>query len=219
MTAGARAVRIAGSLWSVAPERLAAEVARLVAAGVDALHWDVTDGDFARPGGHPLAVAARVSSGAGAGAGIRAEAHLMVRAPLRHVDAWADLCDIVVVHAESDSWRAAVDRIAARGATPAVALSPGTDPGLLAAVTTGVLVMSVRPGHGGDGFDEDAYGTLAQVRGRALVGVDGGVDGRSAARAVRGGATWVVSGTDLLASDDPTAWITRLRTGTGQADG
>jgi len=195
--------RVSGSLWSVARERAIDEAMRLIEAGLGALHWDLTDGIFAQPGGFSPKVAAEIS----ALTAVSAEAHLMVREPLQHLDAWTDFCDIVTVHAEAHDWQSAVERIAHRGSTPAVALSPGTSPRVLGSDQLGTLVMSVWPGQGGATFDEQALATLVKLRGRRLLGVDGGVTAARAADAAQHGATWIISGSDLLASKDPAAWI------------
>lgn len=196
-------VRVAGSLWSVPRERIFDEALRLTGAGLGALHWDVTDGDFARAGGFSPRVAAAVSARTGASA----EAHLMVREPLEHVDAWAEFCDLVIVHAEAHDWRAAVESIAHRGSTPAVALSLGTDPHIIGSDDLAVLIMSVRPGEGGTAFDSRALSAVGGLRGRGLLGVDGGVTAARATDAIVAGATWIVSGNDLLAAHDAAAWI------------
>jgi ribulose-phosphate 3-epimerase len=118
------ALRVAGSLWSAPPQQVVDEAVRLAEAGLTCLHWDLTDGEFAVPGGFAADRAARVTAVAGVGA----EAHLMVREPLAHIDAWTGFCELVTVHVESQRWCAAVDRIACRGAVPAVAVSPGPPP-------------------------------------------------------------------------------------------
>ena len=193
----------AASLWSVPPPDRPAEAERIAAAGVQHLHWDVTDGEFARAGGFDPDTASRLT----AAAGVDAEVHLMVADPLAHVDAWTDLCDLVVVHVEADRWREAVHRIERRGARPAVAVSPDT---ALEAVPPGdlpVLVMSVIPGHGGSTFRPATYDRLRALSGGRLLGVDGGVDQEAARLSRQAGAGWLISGTALLASPDPAGWL------------
>ncbi|WP_024285966.1 hypothetical protein [Cellulomonas sp. KRMCY2] len=198
---------MAASLWSVADDLLTTEAIRLGDAGLDLLHWDTTDGEFARDGGFTPARAEAVT----AAAGLRAEAHLMVRDPLRHVDAWTGFCEVVTVHVEAAGWRFAVERIAARGATPAVAFSPDTVIGSDVPPGLGALVMSVHPGQGGEAFAETALARISTLRGRALLGVDGGVTHSAALNAQQHGATWIVSGTDILSAASPRAWLNAVR--------
>ncbi|MDF2806510.1 MAG: hypothetical protein K0S43_1456 [Cellulosimicrobium sp.] len=199
--------RVAASFWSTPRDRVAAEADRLARAGLRTVHWDHTDGRFAAAGGFTAAEAAEVT----AGNGLAAEAHLMVEEPLREVDRWTDFCELVVVHAGTRDWRAALDRVRARGARAGVALSPGVEvpevePG------TDVLVMSITPGLAGSTFQVDALATVGRVAGPGhAVGLDGGVTRSIVPHALDAGATWLVSGTDLVASEDPLGWLTVAR--------
>lgn len=209
--------RVAGSLWSADRARVGEEAARLADAGLRHVHWDVTDGDFAVAGGFEPAQAEALT----ASTGVVAEAHLMVRRPLRHVDAWTEFCDVVTVHVEVDGWQAAVDRIARRGRTPAVAVSPDTGLSIIDALpaSVGVLVMCVEPGNAGGAFRPRSVQRVRAQRGRPLLGVDGAVTAARAAELAGAGATWVVSGTDLLHAPDPAAWLTAVRAGDGRPTG
>jgi ribulose-phosphate 3-epimerase len=199
--------RVAASFWSTPRDRVAAEADRLARAGLRTVHWDHTDGRYAAAGGFTAAEAAAVTAGSGLGA----EAHLMVEEPLNEVDRWTDFCELVVVHAGTRDWRAALDRVRARGARAGVALSPGVEapevePG------TDVLVMSITPGEAGSTFQVDALTIVGQVTGPGhAVGLDGGVTRAIVPRALHAGATWLVSGTDLVASEDPHGWLAAAR--------
>ncbi|MGN6238883.1 MAG: hypothetical protein ACTHNI_03985 [Cellulosimicrobium cellulans] len=199
--------RVAASFWSTPRDRVAAEADRLARAGLRTVHWDRTDGRYAAAGGFDAAEAAAVT----AGSGLAAEAHLMVEEPLGEVDRWTDFCELVVVHAGTRDWRAALDRVRARGARAGVALTPGVgvpevEPG------TDVLVMSITPGHAGSTFQVDALATVGEVTGPGrAVGLDGGVTRSIVPQALRAGATWLVSGTDLVASEDPHGWLAAAR--------
>lgn len=204
MTAGR--VRIAASLWSVAPADQDEEAARLSVAGVRVWHWDRSDGSMAAAGGFDVSTARRLTTATG----LASEAHLMLQHPLTELDHWTAFCDRVVVHVESSRWRQAVDRVRASGAQAAVALSPGTDPtDLELPGDIPVLVMSVEPGQGGAVFQPasiERIRTLAQIRG-VDVGVDGGLTGERARECVSAGARWIVSGTGLLGAHDPASWM------------
>ncbi|MFE9232869.1 hypothetical protein [Cellulosimicrobium funkei] len=196
--------RVAASFWSTPRDRVAAEADRLARAGLRTVHWDHTDGRFAAAGGFTAAEAAEVT----AGSGLAAEAHLMVEEPLREVDRWTDFCELVVVHAGTHDWRAALDRVRARGARAGVALSTGADVPELTPGTD-VLVMSITPGRAGSAFRPGALSTVGRAAAAGHdVGLDGGVTRAVVPRALRAGATWLVSGTDLVASDDPRGWLT-----------
>jgi len=202
------ALEVAGSLWS-APDTALEEARRLASAGLTRLHWDLADGIFTVAGGFAPETAQSVS----AQAGVDAEAHLMVAEPLSWLDPWTEFCDVVAVHAESNRWVDAVRRIDARAARPAVAISPQTGLDVLDALhgmadDYDVLLMSIQPGHAGSTFDPAVVDRVRQLRGKR-VGVDGSVTVDRARDLAAAGASWVVSGTDLLGSPDPGGWLTR----------
>jgi ribulose-phosphate 3-epimerase len=198
--------RVSGSLWSVPVDRQGAEAGRLAGAGLENLHWDLADGLFARSGGFDPDTARQLTEQTG----VRAEAHLMVVDPLRHVDAWTAFCEIVVVHVEARYCEAALRRIERRGARPAVALSPGTPTSGLPSRDLDVLVMSVEPGCGGAAFIPGTYERIRSLVGPRLLGVDGGVGAAEARQSRAAGANWIVSGTALLRAEDPAEWIATI---------
>lgn len=139
------------------------------------------------------------------------EAHLMTTDLEAGLDAWLACCDIIAVHRRAPRWSTAVARIAAAGRLPIVALESaaelaGLNPSL------GVLVMSVRPGHSGSGFDPGAVAVVraASAAGLDPVGVDGSVTPELGRELLRAGATWLVSGTSITAAADPAQWIASL---------
>ncbi|MEV6036814.1 hypothetical protein AB0L65_37075 [Nonomuraea sp. NPDC052116] len=208
----AERMRIAGSMWSVPKAAQVREAHRLRDAGLDVLHWDTTDGIFAREGGFSAEEAAAMTTETG----MRGEAHLMVTDPLACLDAWTGFCELVIVHAEAEGWRAALDRIERRGSRPALALSPGTPVTSVPSNELAVLTMSVVPGQGGATFDESALATVRALRKAAsgaprLLGLDGGVTREIGSRAPAAGADWLVSGTDLFGSPTPRAWLSDVR--------
>ncbi|GAA2726671.1 ribulose-phosphate 3-epimerase [Cellulomonas aerilata] len=202
---------MAASLWSVPREQLEPEARRLAAAGLQRWHWDVADGRFAADGGFTPDDVARLT----ASTGLPGEAHLMVTDPVGVVDGWTDVCSTVVVHAEADRWQEAVERIRTRGRRAAVAVSPGTPVDAVADLDAGVgvLLMSITPGRAGEPFLPATLERLSALRGRPLLGVDGGVTRELAHRCVAHGATWIISGSDLRRSADPTAWIRGVEDG------
>ena len=209
--AEARQLRIAASLWSTDPGLQRETLERAVAAGTDALHWDLADGTQGPAGGFTAERAAQLC----AGVDVASEAHLMVHDARAHVDAWTDLCERIVVHVESEGWREALERIAARGCTPALALSTGTDPASLPEDCAHVLVMSVAPGTAGSGFlpqSPERARAVARAGARQSVGWDGSVDLAHAELARHAGVNWLVSGNGMLGHrEGPSAWVAGVR--------
>lgn len=201
---GSPSVTVAGSLWSVPPAQQLDAVAELGAAGLRRLHWDSTDGRFAAEGGFGPEEAGRISRATGT----TAEAHLMAEEPTRVVDAWAEVCDTVVVHAESQDWQGAVRRLERRGCRPGLAISPGTSAEVVPDGLA-VLVMSVVPGRAGSTFDPGALAKVERLHTREPhrpVGLDGGVRREHAEAALAAGATWLVVGTDIFSAGGAARW-------------
>ncbi len=202
---------VAGSLWSVAMEERLQAAQRLRAAGLRRLHWDMSDGRFAHPGGFTAPDALALTEATG----LAAEAHIMAADPLKEVDAWTEFCDLIVVHAETHNWQRAVDRIAARNCTPGLAISPET-PSAAVPSELAVLCMSITPGTAGSAFDDNVLTKLPPLRESSptrRIGLDGGVQRRHVHRAQRAGATWLVVGTDLFCKDGERRWADTLQSG------
>lgn len=195
---------VAGSLWSVPSDRRLAAVTALREAGLTRLHWDASDGVFAAPGGFSASEAAAIASATGT----TAEAHIMATEPLREIDAWAEVCDTVAVHAESSGWEKAVDRLERRGCRPALAVALSTSARIIPAEIA-VLCMAITPGQAGSAFDERVLAKVAELRAAGPerpIGLDGGVTRAIAPRALAAGADWLVVGTDLFSADGAGRW-------------
>lgn len=202
-------LRVAGSLWSVPSDDHRSVTQHLRSAGLEILHWDMTDGHFAPRGGFTAEYARAVS----ASTGMRAEAHLMVEHPLDHVDQWTDFCDLVAVHAEAKDWWRAVERIEARGARAAVAVRLDTRLDRVLGLDIPVLAMSIAPGHASTPFNREALGTVRAARSASdarLVGLDGGLTAGIADEVTSAGANWLVSGTDLFSDGGADRWRSLL---------
>lgn len=196
-------IEVAASLWSVPAARQLETAIRLRDAGVRRLHWDTTDGRFAAAGGFSPERAAELA----AATGMVAEAHIMAENSVQDVDAWTEFCDLVIVHAESADWRAAVSRIEQRGCRPGLALSPQTA-SIVVPDDIAALCMAIVPGAAGSAFNDDVLQKVTELRVRASaqrIGIDGGVQRRHAERAADAGANWLVVGTDLV-FDGEEAW-------------
>lgn len=177
------------------------ELAALEAAGLSWVHWDVMDGCFV-PNitfGPPVIKRLRQSSR------LFFDVHLMVDAPERYLDAFADAgANMLVIHAEACTHlHRTLEAIRALGMKAGVALNPATP---LSAVEElegldMILLMSVNPGFGGQRFIAGTYDKIRRLRAalrqrgqETLIQVDGGVDLDNTARLVEAGADVLVSG-------------------------
>ncbi len=201
-----RPVSIAPSVLAADLGRLADEVAAVVEAGAESLHVDVMDGHFVP----------NLSFGAGVVAAVRratstfVDVHLMIEAPERWVDAYADAgADGITVHPEATPHlHRALQAVRDRGLQVGLAVNPLTPLSVVDAALDEVdlvLIMSVDPGFGGQRYLPGSDARLTTVRGwidqRGLavrLQVDGGIDPVTAPRAVAAGADILVAGSAVF---------------------
>jgi ribulose-phosphate 3-epimerase len=142
------------------------------------------------------------------------EADLMIANPDDYAAKYAEAgADWVIIHIEAsrDPERTCA-QIRAAGAQPGISLSPGTPAAAvfdhLEAVDM-VLVMTVRPGFGGQGFLTEQLAVVEQIRARLdqagrdiPIEVDGGIKPATARRAAAAGASLFVAGSFIFRSQD-----------------
>jgi ribulose-phosphate 3-epimerase len=200
-----RRIEIAPSVLPADFSRLGDEVAKLEAAGVDRIQWDVMDGRFVPN----LTFGPDVIKACRAHASVLFEAHLMVEEPdelaSRYVDAG---CELLIVHAEATRHlHRTLGHIRELGARAAVALNPATPASAIENVldlVELVLVMTVNPGFGGQAYIATMEPKIATVRALVLEGghdvdieVDGGIGPATIQGAVSAGANVLVAGSSL----------------------
>ena len=201
-----RRIEIAPSVLPADFSRLGDEVARLEAAGVDRIQWDVMDGRFVPN----LTFGPDVIKACRAHASVLFEAHLMVEDPdqlaSRYVDAG---CELLIVHAEATRHlHRTLGHIRELGAKVGVALNPATPASAVEHVldlVDLVLVMTVNPGFGGQAYIATMEPKIATVRNLVLEGghdvdieVDGGIGPATIQGATSAGANVLVAGSSLF---------------------
>ena len=173
------------------------------AAGADQIHIDVMDNHFV-PNltlGPPIVKAVRKHSK------LPFDVHLMTAPADRLLPEFADAgADSLTVHPEAGPHlHRSLQIIKDLGLKAGIALNPATPPEIVAQVIGGidiVLVMSVNPGFGGQGFIASSLEKIAALRrmiaasGRRIdLEVDGGVNLETVGPIVAAGADVLVAGT------------------------
>src|SRR6186713_3744469 len=186
---------ISPSILSADFARLGEEVRAIDEAGADWIHIDVMDGHFVP----------NITIGPGVVKALRShtkkpfDVHLMISPVDNFLDAFAEAgADIITVHPEAGPHlHRTIQRIKALGKKAGVSLNPATPAKMLDYVLEEldlVLVMSVNPGFGGQGFIAGQLRKIEAIAKRiakedldVMIEVDGGIDPETARQAIDAG--------------------------------
>lgn len=199
-------IKIAPSILAADFARLGAQVREAEEAGADYIHVDVMDGQFVPN----LSIGVPIVRALAGVTALPLDVHLMIESPENLIDAFVGAgAEMVTVHVETcPHLHRTVSQIREAGAMAGVALNPATPISIIEPILESVnlvLVMSVNPGFGGQSFIE---GTLSKVRELrelleakrlpAEIEIDGGINPKTAPRAVAAGADVLVAGTAIF---------------------
>ena len=151
------------------------------------------------------------------------DAHLMITEPERYLKPFAEAgANLISVHAEvCGDLIAIAKRMRDLGVRASIAINPETPPDRVLAVADHldmILVMSVNPGFGGQGFIRESLEKLRHIRseldrrGLAIdLEIDGGIKIDNFAEVAEAGANVFVSGSGIFGQKDYAAIITQMR--------
>lgn len=202
-------VQISPSLLAADASKLGEEIEAVTEAGADRLHLDIMDGHFVPNlsyGPHVLKSIRPLTT-------LPIDVHLMISPVEEMIPAFAEAgADCITVHPEATPHvHRCLDLIKSLGKKAGVALNPATPLETIQQVLPLVdliLIMTVNPGFGGQGFISDMLPKIKEAR--ALINsldkpidleVDGGIDLKTAPEAKQAGANILVAGTAIFKAE------------------
>jgi len=198
---------------------LSREVEMINSSEADWLHMDIMDGMFVPNISFGFPVLEAVAKACCK----PLDVHYMIERPERYVEQTAKTGAMMMnVHYEACTHlHRTVQEIHAAGMKAGVTLNPTTPVCVLEDIIEDVdmvLLMSVNPGFGGQQFIENTIAKVHRLRrliadhnARALIEVDGGVQGETAPRLAAAGVDVFVSGSYIFKSNDPHRIIRELK--------
>ncbi|HEY9789619.1 MAG TPA: ribulose-phosphate 3-epimerase [Candidatus Obscuribacterales bacterium] len=224
----AMSVLVAPSILSADFANLASEIKRAEEGKADWLHVDVMDGHFVPN----LTIGPPVVKSLKKNTRLPLDVHLMISEPDRYLENFAEAgASYLTVHVEACiHLQRTLAHIRKLGMKAGAALNPATPPDHLQYVLQDldlVLIMTVNPGFGGQGFISEVVPKITTVRQMlddagnkgALISVDGGINPDTGRTVTAAGAGVLVAGNYVYGSSDVSAAIRQLHECAGISGG
>ena len=214
-----RRFRITPSILSADFARLGDEVQRVVAAGADGVHFDVMDNHYVPN----LSVGHMVCQALRQHCRVPIDVHLMVQPVDALAERFAEAgADLISFHPDASTHaHRSVQAIKARGVKAGLTFNPAASLDVLDWLIDDIdliLIMSVNPGFGGQGFIDSALRKVEDARRRIEASgkdirleVDGGIKPDNIRRVADAGADTFVAGSAIFGKPDYRAVIEQMR--------
>lgn len=202
-------VRLAPSILSANFANLQGDLDKTKGTGLSMIHIDVMDGIFVPN----ISFGFKIISDIRDKNDLFFDTHLMIEEPIRYIDEFKKAgADRITVHYEAcKDLRATLRAIKEAGIEVGLTAKPETDPKELLEyfdLIDLILVMSVRPGFGGQKFMEETKETMALYRDYIdknnldiRIQVDGGIKTTNVREVLDLGVDEIVAGSDVFAKD------------------
>lgn len=209
-------IKIAPSLLSADFSCLAAEVRKVADAGADMLHIDIMDGHFVPN----LTIGPGVVKDLKKHTRLPLDVHLMIERPQDFIASFIKAgSGMITVHIETVSLpelKRIKACLRAHRIKLGISLNPATPFGKIKPalkIVDFVLVMSVRPGFGGQAFISSVLPKIRKIRNyfSGDIAVDGGINDKTGRLVIAAGANVLAAGSYIFKADNYQEAIRRLR--------
>ncbi len=210
---------IAPSILSADFSKLGDEIRAVEEAGAEVIHIDVMDGHFVPN----ITIGPLVVEAARRVTDLPLDVHLMISDPDSYIKDFADAgADWITVHVETcPHLHRTLNFIRNLGKKAGAVLNPATSLSTLDYVLEEVdlvMLMSVNPGFGGQGFIESTLKKcrklrtmLDEVNPEAGIEIDGGISPKTIGKMAEAGANIFVAGSAIYGQDDYAAVIQEMK--------